>query len=46
MKLRNRTAALLAVPALTLAMTACSSDEDTTVVTDAPEADLPGGLVR
>lgn len=37
MKLRNRTAALLAIPALTLAMTACSNDEDTTVVTDAPE---------
>lgn len=37
MKLRNRTTALLAIPALTLAMTACSSDEDTTVVTDAPE---------
>ncbi len=37
MKLRNRTAALLAIPALTLAMAACSSDEDTTVVTDAPE---------
>ena len=37
MKLRNRTAALLAIPALTLAMTACSDNEDTTVVTDAPE---------
>lgn len=32
MKLRNRTAALLAIPALA----ACSDNEDTTVVTDAP----------
>lgn len=38
MTLRNRTAALLAIPALTLALAACSSNEDTTVVTDAPEA--------
>ncbi|MFO6504791.1 lipoprotein LpqH [Corynebacterium freneyi] len=37
MKLRNRTAALLAIPALTLALAACS-DDDATVVTDAPEA--------
>lgn len=36
MKLRNRTAALLAIPALTLALAACSDNEDTTVVTDAP----------
>lgn len=36
MKLRNRTAALLAIPALTLALAACSGNEDTTVVTDAP----------
>ena len=37
MKLRSRTAALLAIPALTLALAACS-DDDATVVTDAPEA--------
>ena len=36
MKLRNRTAAFLAIPALTLALAACSDNEDTTVVTDAP----------
>lgn len=39
MKSRNRVAALLAVPVLTLAMAACSSDEGESVVTDAPETD-------
>ena len=38
MKFRNRAAVLLAIPALTLSMAACASDDET-VVTDAPETD-------
>lgn len=46
MKLRNRIAVLLAIPALTLSMAACGGNDDETVVTDAPETDKVTDAVR